>query len=204
MIQTKIMRKLKILACILIIGTFTSCDVLEQFVKMSNLAKCEFRLYSIKNLTLAGINVQNIKSMSNLGVMDAAKLSTAYLNKSLPLTFTLNVQAKNPNSAPAGMNRFEWILAIDNQDLLNGAVAQNVNIGANGGVATIPLSISLDLVKLYKNQSLENLAKLVFNLSGQNDTPNRITMKIKPTIYVNNVAIQYPDYINVSTNFTSN
>ena len=110
---------------------------------------------------------------------------------------------KNPNASPAGMNQFDWILAIDNRDLLTGVVSQPVQIGANGGIATIPLGISLDLVKLFKNQSLDNISKIVFGLVGQNDTPVRITLRLKPTIYVNNVAIQYPDYINVSTNFTS-
>ena len=197
------MRKISIYTLMLVMMAFTSCDLLKQAAMVATLAKCEFRLQSIKNLTLAGVNIQNIKSLSNLSMINAAKVSAAFLNKSLPLSFTLNVQAKNPNASAAGLSRLDWILAIDNRDMINGILNQQINISPNGGIATIPLNMNLDLVKLFNNQTLESIAKIVFGLVGANDVPTKITLRGKPTINVNGVAIQYPGYININTNFTS-
>ncbi len=80
----------------------SACDVLNQVSQMSNLAKCDFKLQSVQKLNLAGINVQNVKKISDLNMFDAAKLASAVANQQFPLDFTLNIEAKNPNPNPAG------------------------------------------------------------------------------------------------------
>ena len=84
------------------------------------LAKCDFRLKTIENTNLAGVNIQHIQKLSDLNFIDAARISAAMAGKELPLTFTLNVEARNPNASQASIQRIDWILLIDDIEMANG------------------------------------------------------------------------------------
>jgi hypothetical protein len=182
---------------------FYGCDVVQQAQKMVNLTQCQFKIQSVDNIRLAGINVQNIKSKNELGLMDVQRLMTAIATNSFPLTFTLNMGAKNPNTSPAGMNAMEWILFIDNIQMVSGRVSQAVTIPANQGSAVIPLSINLDLKKILKGKTADAILNFGLNLAGSGNKPTRFMMKIKPTIMIGQYPLTYPDYISVGTEFTS-
>jgi len=182
---------------------FYGCDVVQQAQKMVNLTQCQFKIQSVDNIRLAGINVQNIKSKNELGLMDVQRLMTAVATGSFPLTFTLNMGAKNPNTSPAGMNAMEWILFIDNIQMVSGRVSQAVTIPANQGYAVIPLSINLDLKKILKGKTADAILNFGLNLAGSGNKPTRFMMKIKPTIMIGQYPLTYPDYISVGTEFTS-
>jgi LEA14-like dessication related protein len=182
----------------------TSCDVLNQVNQMSNLAKCEFRLQSVQQLNLAGINVQNVKKLSDLNYMDAAKLAVAVSSQQFPLDFTLNIEAKNPNTSAAGMTRIDWILLIDDIEMTQGILDKQVTIPANNGSAIIPMQIHVDLKKALSGKGADAIINFGMNLAGAGNQPTRFTLKMKPTITVNGFPITYPGYLSVKTEFSSN
>jgi hypothetical protein len=182
----------------------TSCDVLNQVNQMSNLAKCEFRLQSVQQLNLAGINVQNVKKLSDLNYMDAAKLAAAVSTQQFPLDFTLNIEAKNPNTSAAGMTRIDWILLIDDIEMTQGILDKQVTIPANNGSAIIPMQIHVDLKKALSGKGADAIINFGMNLAGAGNQPTRFTLKMKPTITVNGFPITYPGYLSVKTEFSSN
>lgn len=181
----------------------TSCDVLEQASQMATLAKCDFRLKTVENTSLAGVNIQRIQKLSDVNLMDAARITSAYAGKSFPLTFTLNVEARNPNTGTASMQRLDWILLIDDIEMANGTNTQPVSIPGNQGTAIIPLQISTDLKKSLSGKSGEAILNFGFNLAGAGNSPSRITLKAKPTITISGFAVSYPGYITVSKEFSS-
>jgi len=187
----------------IILALLTSCDVLQQVSKMSNLAKCEFRLESVQHLRLAGINVQNVKGMSDLNLFDAGKLAAAVASQKLLLDFTLNIEAKNPNSAEAGMSHIEWILLIDDAEMTRGAFDKPVIIPANNGSAIIPVQMQFDLSKALASKTTDAIVNFGLNLAGTGNKPTRFTLKMKPTITVGGFPVTYPGYINVKTEFAS-
>ena len=168
---------------------------------MANLVNCKFRIQSVQNLTLAGVNVQQVKKMSDLNLMDAQKLLSAVLKQSFPLNMTLNVEAKNPNTSSAGLNKLEWILIIDNIEMARGALDQHVVIPANQGIATIPLQLSTDLKNVLTGRTTDALINFGLNLAGAGNKPTRITIRLKPTITVGQVELNSPDYISVTTEY---
>jgi len=197
------MKKLKYLSVLLFIVSLVSCDVLDQVGQMQNFAKCQFRLKSVKDTELAGINIQQIQSISDLGLLDAGMITAAFAGGSLPLDFTLNVEVQNPNSEVAAMNRLDWILLIDDIEMVRGTNNDRVTVTANGGTAILPLTMSFDLLKTLSGESGEAVLNFGFNIAGMGDRPTRITLKAKPTIYVGGKAITYPGYINIKNDFTS-
>ena len=183
---------------------FSSCDVLDQARQMAALSKCEFRLSSVEQLRLAGVNIQQVNHWSDLNLMDAAKITTAIAaGGSLPLNFTLNVEAKNPNTAMAGLNRLDWILLIDDIEMVSGVNENRVQIPANGGTSVIPLTIGVDLKEALKGKSAEAIANFGLNLAGAGNKPTRITLKAKPYIMIGSQNISYPGYLTIQNEFTS-
>lgn len=200
MIKNPLINKLSVVAFICFLTFFISCDVVRQVSQMSNLSKCDFRIESVEHLSLAGINVQNVHKMSDLNMFDAANLASAVASQRFPLDFTLNVEAKNPNAATAGMTSLDWILLIDDIEMTRGILDQQITIPANG-TSIIPMKMHVDLQKALTGKSADAVINFGMNLAGSGDNPTRFTLQLKPTITVNGFPITYPGYMKVKTEF---
>ena len=179
----------------------SSCGLFEQVGQMATLTKCDFKLKSVQKLTLAGVNIQEIKSISDLGLIDAGVITAALAGGQLPLSFTLNVEAKNPNDQMAAMNRLDWILFIDGIEMVQGVLSERVQIPANGGTSVIPLYMNMDLKEILSGKSIESIINFGFNLAGMGGEPTRVTLKAKPTILVGSKEITYPGYLSITTKY---
>jgi hypothetical protein len=193
----------KYLWILLFLTVISSCDVLRNVKEMMTFAKCEFRLKSVDHTRLAGVNIQDMGSYADLSLNDALVITHAFTNGHLPLAFTLNVEVRNPNTTAASMTKVDWILLIDNHEMVNGTSAQAITIAPNGGVTVWPLQVSIDLVKALSGETFDSLKNFAFNLAGVGNKPTRITLKAKPTIMVGNSPVAYPGYITINTDFTS-
>ena len=183
---------------------FTSCDVMQQVSQINNLTKCEFRLESVQHLNLAGINVQNVKSVNDLNMFDAAKIASAVGSQQFPLDFTLNIEAKNPNTSTAGMTKIDWILLIDDIEMTCGILDKQVTIPANNGTTIIPMLMHIDLQKALTGKSADAVINFGMNLAGTGNKPTRFTLQMKPTITIGSLPITYPGYLNVKTEYGTN
>jgi hypothetical protein len=178
------------------------CDVAQQAQQATNLINCDFRVLSLENINLAGINIQNKTSIKSLNLGDAAKIMTAVGGNTLPLSFKLNFEAKNPNISTAGLNKLEWILFIDDIQMTSGSVDKAFSIPPNNGTAVIPIQVGIDLKQVLKGKSLDAIINFGFNLVGVGNKPTRIKAKLKPTIMIGNYPLTYPGYISVNTEFS--
>ncbi len=185
---------------LLLVGLLlTNC---RQIRELSAFSKCEFRLATVQNTTLAGINVQNVRSISDLNLMQAGRITAAYASGSLPLNLLLNIDVRNPNAATAALNNLDWILQIEGKDIVNGTVNERVSIAPNGGVTTLPIRISADLRKIMDKNTTEENINLGLGLAGQGDRPSpKMTLKVRPSLQIGGATVRYPGYINVDTNF---
>ncbi len=193
---------MKRLALVILAFNLFGCRAANQIQEAKNFARCEFRLRSVDDLRLAGVSIQHVKSVSDLSLKKSVQLMPALAGKSLLLEFTLMIEAKNPNKEIAAMNTMEWMLYIDDHEMVKGVLDREVRIPADS-VSRVPLEISTDLKKSLSGESRESLLKLAFNLAGEGNTPTHILLKVKPSIMVAGIAIGYPGYIDVQTEFTS-
>lgn len=176
----------------------TSCKTLMSYV---NVVKCDFRMESVEDTKMAGINIQRIKSFSDLDFFQIGNLTKAYLSGNIPLEFILNVESKNPNTSQATMASFDWILLIDDIQMVSGTNDQEYTIPANRGIQIIPLKISLNLLEVLNNETKDVLLNFGFNLADASNKPTRVGLKIKPTINVGGIPITYPGFIDLGTEF---
>jgi hypothetical protein len=189
-----------LLSLILILVLFSACSVLQQTSEIAALTKCEFRIESARNMKLAGVNIQDKSSLSELTMMEMAKIGSVLAGGTLPLTFDLNVQVKNPNPGLAAMNKLDWILIIDDIEMTRGILNQRVEIPANA-ITSLPVAMSLDLMKSLSGKSGDALINFALNLAGTGSRPTRIKLKAKPTIMIGTKPIEYPGYITIKQEF---
>jgi hypothetical protein len=194
------MRKIINTSFLLTIIVLSACSVLQQTSEIAAFTKCEFRIESARNMRLAGINIQDKHSMSDLGIMDMAKIAGVIAGGTLPLTFDLNVQIKNPNPGLAAMNKMDWILIIDDVEMTRGILNQRIEIPANT-VTSFPVAMSIDLMKSLNGKSGDALINFALNLAGTGSHPTRIKLKAKPTIMIGSTPIEYPGYITIRQEF---
>ncbi|MDL2256610.1 hypothetical protein LJC06_00205 [Bacteroidales bacterium OttesenSCG-928-I14] len=193
-------KTIALLSCILIMF---SCNVAEQVLGTLNLTQCKYDFKSINNLTLSGINMQNVSSFSSLNPSSAAKLLSAFSSStgSLPLEFTLNLNVSNPSTQKALFNGLAYILEVDGKELTQGFLNQEFQV-AGGSSSVLPVHMSFDLKKVLSGESLETIKNLAFNLAGIGNESTDLTFKLKPNFLIGKQTVSAPQYIPV--NFTLN
>jgi hypothetical protein len=185
----------------------TSCSVFNSLMNtISDLESIQFKLGKANNFAINNVDISNKKSISDVSISDVLSLTQAVKNKSLPVTFTLNVLAQNPNTKTANtkhssldavLSRFDWILYIDDKETINGTVSTPITIPSGGQSANIPVGIGLDLMKFFGNKGYDDIINLVMAVGGANGSASRLKLKIKPSVSIAGFPISYPNYITV-------
>ncbi len=198
----KSIRKFSIcLACILLLGAiFQSCSFLKE---VSTLGKCEFRMGTLEQPFIAGINVSRINNFTDLSLAHVGIVGASVMRGELLLSFTLNVEVRNPNPATAALNKLEYMAYIDDIEVARGFLDQRVEIAPNGGTTNIPLRLETDLVRVLSKDSRATLFNFGLNLADVSNRPTRVTLKVKPTIMIGMMELAYPGYLNVKHEFSS-
>ncbi len=196
------MSKLKrILAiCFLAIG-LTSCDTLTQIynqaAEMVNLKNCTFDINNINNIQMLGVNLSKGMSKSDLNLAQLAKLTNAIVQKTLPVTFNVNLNVKNPNSIAASMSKMDYIVSLNGKQVISSSLNKKLSVGANS-TGTFSIPISTDLFQLFSNSTTDAIINLAFKLAGASSDPVDLGVQVKPYITVNNQSLAYPEYISLS------
>jgi hypothetical protein len=176
-----------------------------------NLQRLQFKLGAVNNFTLAGIRIGGARTISDFSVFDAAKLIAAFSSSKFPASFTLNVLAKNPNDGTGGtkntsavLKSLAWRLFLDDKETINGNIANSIEIPGVGQETTIPIAMSLDLYKFFKDQGYESIVNLALALGGVSGSSSRIKLMATPTVDTFLGAITYPGELTiVNTEFRS-
>jgi len=192
----------RLLLIVILVQAVVSCEVTKQAKTAANLANCEFRLVSAENIRIAGIQVDAYTSLKDLGVADFAMVMGALTQPELPLSLILNFEVKNPNPTTAGINGIEYIIFIDDIQMVAGSYMQPITVPpSSSAVITVPLNT--DLKQALKGKSMDAILNFGFNLAGVSHVPTRFKVKLKPSILVGTSTLSYPGYITVKTEFSN-
>ncbi len=175
----------------------SSCTILDQASQMERLSKCHFDLINTSNLTIAGVSMEGKNRWEDFSFQDALNLTMALNRDEIPASIRVHLEARNPNSTIAGMNRLNWKLFIDSELMTSGVFEESVRIPPNGGTAEIPMDLNFDLRQLFSGESKNTLMNLISNLTGGRGESSEIAMKLSPSIKVGERMIQYPGDITV-------
>lgn len=193
------MRRFIILSLLIAIF-FSSCSIVKQ---LTNISRLQFRLNSVSDFTINGINISNKTSIRDFNVFDSAQLLNSIAKGSLPVSFNLNIEAKNPNDG-GGYPRqdldivdFKWRLLIDDVETLSGNIARPISVPGTGETTIFPITIQLDLYKFFSDRGFDNLINLALAIGGKNQNLSRIVLKATPTVQTPFGKITYPGELDI-------
>lgn len=178
----KTLKKLISIVAVLLSTLFAGCAGLAQ---IANLINCKFSMANISDITWAGINLSNIRSVSDLSLTMLQKAATAIKNKDFGVSANLNVDVKNETAKPAKVFAFDYELMLENSPLASGKNS-NISYAINPNSTTrVPVPIKADLVQIIKNGQVGDVVNFARNLTdyGNGEASN---VKIKLTPYVGN------------------
>lgn len=192
------MSKLKRTLIILFVTAgLASCDVLTQVAQMANFANCTFDFNSVNHIEMLGINLSKGMSRENLNISQGLALVNAISNRSLPVTFNVNIDVSNPNSIAASMAKMDYILTLNGKQVVSTTMNNSVNVPAkSNSVVTIP--VTTDLFQLFSGESADAIVNLAFKLAGASSNPVNVGLQVKPYITVGNQQLAYPNYITLN------
>lgn len=187
---------------------YAGCSVYQTFV---NLSRLQFKLGEVGSFTLNGVNLSNKTSLSDFSASEILRISQAVANGSLPVSFVLNVQAKNPNDGTGGypntnatIDDFPWRLLINDKETISGGLNNPVTVPGTGQITVIPLRMNLDLVKFYQNKGYQDLINLALSIGGNKGSSSNLTIYAQPTVSTSLGPIKYPNELRiVNAQFTN-
>lgn len=178
-----------------------SCSI---FQTIENVGRLKYRIHSALDYKLGGISINNKTSIRDFSAIDLLKLSANITKGNLPLTFQINVEAKNPNDGTGGgprtdinLNSFPWRMFLNDKELVSGNIAQPVFVPGKGESVLIPIQVEIDLVKAYENKSLNELVNLVLQLGGMHGSTSNLKLLVKPVLGTPIGNIKYPNEITI-------
>ncbi len=178
--------------------TLSSCEkITEAFSALS----CQFRVKSVSETRISGISIQNKTTVSEISAFDLLLIGSDLTAGKIPFAFNLNLEAKNPNDKNALLAAFDWILVVNDQELITGTLANPVTLPGGDAVTGITLPVETDLLALVPGGGLEDILNVALAVSGYNSKPGNVKVKIKPNLSVAGVSIPYGDYITVGVGF---
>jgi hypothetical protein len=196
-----------VLGAVVISSSLSSCAALNA---ITNLSRIQFKLNDVQQVRLGGVDITNKHSISDFSVMDGINLMGTFSSGRLPLTFTLNVAAKNPN--PASNNAalsslkvtdFPWRLLLNGNETISGNIGAPVGVPPGGATTIIPLQVTVDLKQFFANKGYNDLVNLALTIAGKGGV-SQIQLKATPTMSTPLGSVRYPGELTiVSTQFSS-
>jgi hypothetical protein len=188
------------------------CQSLKDAAAALNAFKqLQFKLGAVNNFRLAGVDISRVQTPSNLTLSDGAKLLGAFNNREIPVSFRLNVEAKNPNTggestggADLFFKRMEFRLYVDGKETIEGTVNQRIRVPATGATEIIPVDLSLDLMEFFGNRGYEDLLNLAFAIGGVNGSSSKLRLGARVTVETPLGDVEYPNELTiVNASFTN-
>ena len=194
------MKKLILLSAVILLTT-TSCSVYQTVV---NLSRLQFKLGDVNNFTISGINISNKRSLQDFNPLEILNLTQSIAGGKLPASFTLNVEAKNPNDGTGGypqtsatLKEFPWRLEVDDVETIAGNIGTPVTVPGTGEIQNIPLTMNIDLIEFFGNKGLDHLVNLALTLGGQQGSSSKLALYATPTVTSPIGDIKYPGELKI-------
>ena len=194
------MKRLILLSIVFLFLT-TNCSVYQT---VANLSRLQFKLGDVNNFTVNGINISNKRSLQDFNALEIINLTQVIASGKLPASFTLNVEAKNPNDGSGGypptnatIKEFPWRLEVDDVETIAGNIGTPVTVPGTGEIQNIPLTMNIDLMQFFGNKGLDNLVNLALTLGGQQGSSSKLALFATPTVTSPIGDIKYPGELKI-------
>jgi len=180
----------------------TACNIVQTY---QNITRLKFKVGAVDNVKVSNINVSGKSKLSDFNPMDVLKLTSSLTQGEFPISFVINIEAKNPSEGTGGgvsdnsitLKSFPFKLYIDDVETISGNINEPVYVPSKGESKIIPITVGLDLKKFFKDKGLDKMVNLVLALGGANKDTGKIKLVVRPTIGTPLGDFKYPNEITV-------
>lgn len=185
------------------IGIFQGCSLVKDLTSMRNV---QFRIGSISSVNIGGVSVLNKRKVTDFSVSETMSLAGKVAQQSLPLSLTVNLEARNPNEAGenaisnnaiATLQSLEWRLLIDDVPTIEGVVNGPISLPAGGTTISIPIATEVELFSFFEERGYAGMAKLAFALANPGESTVSVKLDAKPMIQTFLGTMSYPGRITI-------
>lgn len=183
---------------------FQGCAFLQN---ISTMKQVQFRIGSLSGVSIGGVNVSGKSKVTDFSVSETIALANRVASKSLPLSLTVNLEAKNPNESVQGngismngiatLQSLEWRLLIDGVPTISGIVQGPITLPAGGETVMIPITTEFNLFSVFEERGYAGMAKLAFALANPGSSNVKVTVDAKPVIETFLGNMNYPGRITI-------
>jgi hypothetical protein len=189
------MRKASVLAG-MAFAFSSSCSTLDQLARLPDL---DFHLDRTSDGRLAGVEIDDVRRVSDLQASDYVLIADAVRRGSLPLRFDLHVGAENP--APYNydlmLERLEWTLLLEDRETVTGILDRNIQIQPSG-TTDIPVPVEIDLLDFFEHGA-SDLAQLALRVAGLGGDPTTVRLRARPTVRTPFGSYRFPNEITIAS-----
>ncbi|MBK9248125.1 MAG: hypothetical protein IPM69_08450 [Ignavibacteria bacterium] len=190
------------LLCVLLSASLLGCSSIMN--ALNNVQRLQFKLENVANFRVAGISTSNKSTLSDFSIIDGLSLSRAVATGKLPVEFTINVAAVNPNDGKGGspsrtatLSSLDFRLLIDDVQTIKGDITSPLDIPGTGQSTIIPVTVSLDLYEYFGNKGYDGLVNLALALGGAKGSASHIKLDARPTVSTVLGPVSYPGRITI-------
>lgn len=163
---------------LLLAGALSSCATLSQ---IAALQQVDFSLDRVTGVTLAGVDVTEVRSFTDLSVMDGLALGNAVRRGTLPTTVDIGVLAYNPSATTeARIIEMTWTLWLDDTETVSGVITDEIVLPQQ--VETpFPVRAELDLMEFFDG-GVQELYDIATSLAGVGDERTEVSLTALPVV----------------------
>lgn len=191
----------KYLIFLSIILLFSSCSI---YKTVMNVTRLKFKVSNVDQFKVNGISIADKQKLTDFNAGEILGLTTKVASGQLPVSFTLNIEAKNPNDGSGGypktditLKSFPFKLFLNNKETISGNISGPMTIPGKGENSLIPLTIEMNLIQFFKDKGLNEIIDLALNLGGVKKTTSQIKLTAKPLLGTPIGDLDYPGEITI-------
>jgi hypothetical protein len=135
--------------------------------------------------------------VSDVNVLDAARIGAAVARRQVPLSFELHLLGRNPaeNGTTARLVRLQWILDLNGRETISGTLDTAYTF-APGEVTDVRVPVAFDLWQFFQGSAGDAL-ELAAGLAGLGSRRTEVVVRAVPTIDTPLGPIRYPGAITI-------
>lgn len=172
----------------------TGCATLRQ---VTALRQVDFEIDRVTGVRLATVNLDRVRSLRDLGPLDAGRLAAAVGRQVVPLDFVVHLAALNPpeNPVTARLVRFQWTVDLNGRETVSG-ILDTAYTFPPGVAQDVAIPVRLDLWRFFETSAADAF-NLAAGLAGMDSRRTDVVVRAVPTIDTPLGALRYPHAITI-------
>lgn len=161
------------------------------------LRQVDFEVDRVTTVRLAGVSLDRVRTLSDVNMLDAARIAAAVGRRQVPLSFDVHILGRNPaeNNTTARLVRLRWILDLNGRETISGTIDTAYTF-APGETTDVRVPVALDVWQFFQGSAADAL-ELAAGLAGLGSRRTEVALRAVPTIDTPLGPIQYPGAITI-------